>query len=199
MAECDVSPSAEGVCIRVERPGHQTAAWEAVRKMLSHGWHVETAAARIVVDVLCKSRSITRNISCCLVRRPASPAPAVSTATTGVCSRLRAFREGTARELWEGVIESGVAEMDMMRCTGSCGTCSSLDNTPIFRSGPCLSQVGHILTEIWRFALTKGVCAVGGYDWVGGGRNGCDAVHRKPSHLQQSSRDPQLQIWPCLS
>ena len=35
-----------------------------VRKMLSHGWHVGPAAARMVVEVLYKSRWITRNISC---------------------------------------------------------------------------------------------------------------------------------------
>ena len=32
--------------------------------------------------------------------------------------------------IWGGEIESGVAEMDGMRCRGSCGTCSSLAGPP---------------------------------------------------------------------
>ena len=36
---------------------------------------------------------------------------------------------------WGCEVESGVAEMDVMRCRGSCGTCSSLAGTPSFNPG----------------------------------------------------------------
>ena len=65
-----------------------------------------------------------------------------------------------------------------------------------------MSPVGQILAEIWRFVLTKGVWVFGRWGSeveLGGGRDGYVAVQRELWHLQQSSRDPEVQSWPCLS